>query len=271
MAVEILEVAFKAGRIGVYVNKSEIDITSEDYIIVEAQKGYDIGRTLQQGQLFYEEGLNEDLKNVVRKATEADLSKMKENRRLEEDAIRTCKQKIHAHKLNMNLVDAEYQLDHSKLSFYFTSEQRVDFRKLVRDLASQFRTRIELRQIGVRDAARHVSGYGACGCQLCCTTFIKKFENITTQYVKNQLIPMSPSRLTGICGRLKCCLAYENDFYLEELAKHPAVDSKVETPDGQGYVHKIDIFNSIIYVRFKSGDIEKYEADVLAGVTTDNG
>ncbi|MEL6824396.1 MAG: PSP1 domain-containing protein, partial [Calditrichota bacterium] len=127
MAVEILEVVFKAGRIGVYVNRSDIDIKSEDYVIVEAQKGYDIGRALQQGQLYYEEGLNEDLKNVVRKATEADLSKMNENRRLEENAIRTCKQKIHDHKLNMNLVDAEYQLDHSKLSFYFTSEQRVDF------------------------------------------------------------------------------------------------------------------------------------------------
>ncbi|MCB0298889.1 MAG: hypothetical protein KDE52_02465, partial [Calditrichaeota bacterium] len=139
--------------------------------------------------------------------------------------------------------------------FYFTAEQRVDFRKLVRDLASQYRTRIELRQIGVRDAARHVGGYGSCGCQLCCTLFLRKFENITTQYIKDQLIPMSPSRLTGICGRLKCCLAYERDFYLEELEKYPTVGEKISTPSGAGIVEKVDIFNSVIYFRNEENDI----------------
>ncbi|NIW00236.1 hypothetical protein GWN26_14390, partial [Candidatus Saccharibacteria bacterium] len=135
------------------------------------------------------------------------------------------------------------------------------------DLAAQYRTRIELRQIGVRDAARHVGGYGSCGCQLCCTTFIKKFENITTQYVKDQLIPMNPSRLTGICGRLKCCLSFERDFYMDELNKFPQVNEEVDTPNGKGIVEKIDIFNSIIYIRFQNHDIEKFTYDELQKVT----
>ncbi len=267
MATGIVEVAFKAGRIGIYANKSGLEINSEDYIVVEADKGHDLGKALMQGQLFYEEALDEELKEIVRVATEEDLDKLEENRRIEDEALRDCKNRIEDRQLNMNLVDVEYQWDHSKLTFYFTSEQRVDFRDLVKDLAAQYRTRIELRQIGVRDAARHVGGYGSCGCQLCCTTFIKKFENITTQYVKDQLIPMNPSRLTGICGRLKCCLSFERDFYMDELNKFPQVNEEVDTPNGKGIVEKIDIFNSIIYIRFQNHDIEKFTYDELQKVT----
>ena len=133
----------------------------------------------------------------------------------------------------------------------------------MRDLASKFRTRIELRQIGVRDAARHVGGYGSCGCPLCCTTFLKRFDNITTQYVRDQLIPMNPSRLTGICGRLKCCLAFERDYYIEELSKFPRVGENVNTDRGKGVVEKVDIFNSVIYVRMMDEDIEKFSLSEL--------
>jgi cell fate regulator YaaT (PSP1 superfamily) len=218
---------------------------------------------MQIGQVTAGFQIDENIKNVVRLATEEDLKKLTENRELEDKALRVCKDKIQKHGLNMNLVDTEYQWDHNKLTFYFTSDERVDFRKLVRDLASKFRTRIELRQIGVRDAARHVGGYGACGCQLCCTMFLKKFENITTQYMKDQLIPMNPSRLTGICGRLKCCLAFEKDYYLEELDKYPPLEEWVETPNGRGIVEKIDIFNGVIYVRLESNDIEKFSVNEL--------
>lgn len=259
---QIVEVAFKAGRIGIFANPAKIEIKPEDYIIVEADKGFDLGKALQIGRTSGYQ-IDEDIKNVIRLATEADLQKFEANRPLEDKALRVCKEKILKHGLNMNLVDTEYQWDHNKLTFYFTSDERVDFRKLVRDLAAQYRTRIELRQIGVRDAARHVGGYGACGCQLCCTMFLKKFENITTQYMKDQLIPMNPSRLTGICGRLKCCLAFEKDYYVEELNKYPSLEEIVETPGGRGIVEKIDIFNGFIYIRLENNDIEKFSFEQL--------
>lgn len=266
-ALEIVEIAFKAGRIGIYANPARVEIKPEMLVVVEADKGFDLGKVLQVGRIGPSYQTDEVLKNMVRIATEADLQKQEENYRLEEKALRICKEKILNHHLNMNLVDTEYQWDHSKLTFYFTSDERVDFRKLVRDLAAKFRTRIELRQIGVRDAARHVGGYGACGCQLCCTVFLKKFENITTQYIKDQLIPMNPSRLTGTCGRLKCCLAFENDYYLQELDKYPRLDEEVETPQGPGVVEKIDIFNGMVYVRFPNSDIEKFAINELQLVT----
>jgi len=252
---KIVEVAFKAGRIGIFANKKELDIKPENHVVVAAEKGVDLGKVIQVGAAFGAILADENIKEVLRIATPEDLDKYHKNRELEEQAIRTCKHKILKHKLKMNLVDAEYQLDHSKFTFYFTADERVDFRKLVRDLAGRFRTRIELRQIGVRDAARHVGGYGACGCQLCCSLFLKRFENITTQYIKDQLIPMSPSRLTGVCGRLKCCLAYERDFYLEEIERYPTVGKYIQTPKGKGRVEKIDIFNAVIYVRYPDDDI----------------
>ena len=261
--IGIVEVVFKAGRIGIYASPSDVALKADDYVIVEADKGCDLGKVALRGSTYNGYGSDEKLKKVIRKATDEDLQKREENREKEESAIRSCKEKILKHKLNMNLVDTEYQWDRNKLTFYFTSDERVDFRQLVRDLASQYRTRIELRQIGVRDAARHISGYGSCGCQLCCTVFLKKFENITTQYIKDQLIPTNPSRLTGVCGRLKCCLSFERDFYVEEMAKYPVVDSKIDTPKGKGTVEKVDIFNEVVYVNIK-GDIEKFKYDELA-------
>ena len=261
MATGIVEVAFKAGRIAIYANRTGVDLKPEEFVVVKADKGMDLGKALQRGELYYEEALNEDLKEITRVATPEDLSRYDENRSLEDKAIRSCKEKIFKHKLPMNLVDAEYQWDRKKLTFYFTAEKRIDFRQLVKDLAAQYRTRIELRQIGVRDAARHVGGYGACGCQLCCTTFIKKFENITTQYVKDQLITTGSSKLTGICGRLKCCLSYERDFYMEELAKYPSVGDWVMTPKGKGKLKKVDIFNAVLYVSVEKDDIQRFSAD----------
>ena len=272
MATGILEVAFKAGRIAIYANRNDFEIKSEDYVVVKADKGMDLGRALQRGELHFEEALGEDLKEVQRLATEEDMSRLEENRKMEESAVRESKERIFSHKLPMNLVDAEYQWDRKKLTFYFTADRRVDFRELVKDLAGKYRTRIELRQIGVRDAARHVGGFGACGCQLCCTTFIKKFENITTQYVKDQLITTGSSKLTGICGRLKCCLAFERDTYLETLAGYPQVGARVMTPDGKGIVRKIDIFNSALYVSMGDGDTRRFEvADVKLRETAKSG
>lgn len=257
MVKSIVEVAFKAGRIGLFENDKGLVLRHGDFVIVEADKGEDLGKVVTLGQAPAFMSDDEPLKKVIRLATPADMARMQENRALEEEALKICKQKIGKHRLNMNLVDAEYQLDHKRLTFYFTSDQRVDFRQLVRDLAARFKTRIELRQIGVRDAAKHVGGYGPCGCQLCCTTFLKRFESITIQYAKDQLLPMNTNKLTGMCGRLKCCLAFERHFYLEELKRFPQVGSEVETPYGVGVVDKIDIFNETIYVRGADEDIFK--------------
>jgi cell fate regulator YaaT (PSP1 superfamily) len=259
LSTKVVEVAFKAGRIGIFANRTGLELQPEQYVIVEAEKGEDLGKIVQHGETYGYDVEDDSLKNVLRLATPEDIERLHRNRELEEQAIRDCKMKILEHHLNMNLVDAEFQFDHKKLTFYFTSEQRVDFRKLVRDLASKYHARIELRQIGVRDAAKHVGGYGTCGCQLCCTVFLRKFENITTQYIKDQLIPMSPSRLTGVCGRLKCCLAYERDYYLEELAKMPAVGEKVTYKEISGVVEKVDIFNRIIYLRADDDDIVRID------------
>jgi cell fate regulator YaaT (PSP1 superfamily) len=259
LSTKIVEVAFKAGRIGIFANRAGLALQPEQYVVVEAEKGEDLGKIVQSGETYGYNVEDDALKNVLRVATPEDLERLQRNRELEEQAIRECKMKIIEHHLNMNLVDAEFQFDHKKLTFYFTSEQRVDFRKLVRDLAGKYHTRIELRQIGVRDAAKHVGGYGTCGCQLCCTVFLRKFENITTQYIKDQLIPMSPSRLTGVCGRLKCCLAYERDYYLEELAKMPAVGETVTYKEISGVVEKVDIFNRTVYLRTEDDDIVRID------------
>ncbi len=263
MAAKIIEVAFKAGRIGLFENTNQLEIDHGDMVIVEADKGEDIGKVVTMGNIPYFIPEEEPLKKVLRLATEAEIQKLEENRRLEEEALQICKEKVRNHRLNMNLVDAEYQLDHKRLTFYFTSDQRVDFRKLVRDLAARFKTRIELRQIGVRDAAKHVGGYGPCGCQLCCTTFLKKFESITIQYAKDQLLPMNASKLTGLCGRLKCCLAFERRFYLEEMARYPKVGETITTPDGTGKVEKIDIFNELVYVMYPDNEIRKVKLEEI--------
>ena len=234
------------------------------YVVVQADKGLDMGKVTQRGHSYGLLANDDETSTVIRVAEPGDLLRLNANRQQEDDATRLCKDMIIDHRLKRNLVDTEYQWDKNKLTFYFTAEERVDFRKRVRDLAGNFRTRIELRQIGVRDAARHVGGYGACGCQLCCTLFLKKFENITTQYIKDQLIPMSPSRMTGICGRLKCCLAFERDFYIEELSKYPTVGNAIQTPDGNGTVDKVDIFNGVVYVRSRENDISRYTCAELS-------
>jgi cell fate regulator YaaT (PSP1 superfamily) len=262
MDVEILEIAFKAGRIGIYTNPTGNFIGQGSFVMVEGDRGVDLGRVLRRGAAG-DYDINEELKPVTRPAKSADLRRLEENRKLEEKAIRSCKEKIAWYGLIMNLVDAEYQWDRKKLTFYFTSDQRVDFREIVKDLAVEYRTRIEMWQIGVRDAAKHTGGYGTCGCPLCCTLFLKKFENITTQYVKEQLIPMNTARLTGTCGRLKCCLVFERDYYLEAFDKYPRAKEAVDTPGGRGLVEKIDIFNDIVYVQLEKGDIEKFRLEEL--------
>ncbi len=263
MPSELIEVAFKGNRTNIYTNPIGMVLKSGDYVIVEAERGEDIGVVVAIGRIVSLKEMNEEHQNVMRVATENDLQKYRENRKEEQTAFEICKERITKHELNMKLVDVEYQFDRNKLTFYFTSEQRVDFRQLVRDLAGKYRTRIELRQIGVRDEAKRIGGYGTCGYKLCCSTFMREFETITTQCAKDQLLPMNPSKLSGVCGRLKCCLAFEKVFYLEELGKYPEVNEAITTPQGEGTVEKIDIFHKMVYVRLPNEDVEKFSLDEL--------
>ena len=223
MASELVEVAFKGNRTGIFTNPVGINIKTGDYVIVGVERGEDAGIVIGLGRVVTLKEIDVEPPQLLRLATPADLDKIEKNRDEENKAFEVCKEKISKHDLNMKLVDVEYQFDRNKLTFYFTSDQRVDFRQLVRDLAAKYRTRIELRQIGVRDEAKRIGGYGTCGYKLCCNTFMREFETITTQHAKEQLLPMNPSKLSGVCGRLKCCLAFEKLFYISDMEKYPEI------------------------------------------------
>ena len=201
----------------------------------------------------------EKLPRLVRAADGSDLKKIEQCAASERQAYSVCRTRIEAFKLPMNLVEAEWQFDHRKLTFYFTADGRVDFRELVRDLAAIFNTRIELRQIPVRDAAKRLGGLGICGRELCCTTHLGQYEHITLDHAKMQQIPSNPSKLSGQCGRLKCCLLFEIDTYVEGLKRFPPLDSTVETTVGRGIVSKIDLFKEKVYIYHR----EQSEWEVL--------
>ena len=257
MTPEILEIAFKGNKKVHYFNPKEISVKPGDYVIVEAEKGIDLGVVNKLGRLVTLSEIKGEPKNLIRKAIEEDLNKLAENREKEAQAFLVARERIKQHKLNMKLVDVEYQYDQNKLTFFFTSEKRVDFRQLVKDLAAKYRTRIELRQIGVRDEARRLSGLGVCGVPICCTSFMKNFEPITTQYAKDQHLPLNPGKLTGVCGRLKCCLLFEKEFYDAAMKDFPPLESKIQTAQGMASIDRVDIFNDKVYLRYKDDDIEE--------------
>jgi cell fate regulator YaaT (PSP1 superfamily) len=260
MTPEILEIKFKGNKRDHYFNPKDIKVKPGDFVIVEADKGIDLGCVHKVGRLVTISEIRGEPKSVIRKAGSEDLNQMEENRKKETMAFIVGREKINKHNLNMKLVDVEYQYDQNKLTFYFTSDRRVDFRELVKDLASKYRTRIELRQIGVRDEARRLGGLGVCGKPLCCSTFMKDFEPITTQYAKDQNLPLNTCKLTGVCGRLKCCLVYEKSFYAMSASNFPALDTPVQTKRGNAVVDRIDIFKELVYLKYNDDeDIECYK------------
>jgi cell fate regulator YaaT (PSP1 superfamily) len=260
---DIIEVVFKGNRKEMYVNPQQFPFKVGDYVIVAADKGEDLGIVNQIGPLLDMKKIEGDLKAILRKPETSDLVKHEENRTKEKDAYKVCREKIEKHALEMKLVDVEYQFDGNKITFYFTAERRVDFRELVKELAAMYRVRIELRQIGVRDEARRMGGYGICGRKLCCTSFITDFEPITTQCAKEQNLPLNPQKLSGACSRLMCCLVYERWFYQEAMKKFPLLESKIKTPKGDGEVDKIDVFSDKVYLKFSSNEGVESEAYTL--------
>jgi cell fate regulator YaaT (PSP1 superfamily) len=232
----------KAGKI-YYFDPGGIEIAAGDHVIVETARGLEFGDVVIGPRQVEDSQIVAPLKPVLRQATQEDQEKVKDNRRKEKEAFKICEQKILAHGLPMNLVDVEYTFDVNKIIFYFTAEGRIDFRELVKDLASVFRTRIELRQIGVRDEAKLMNGIGCCGRSLCCATFLGDFEPVSIRMAKDQNLSLNPTKISGICGRLMCCLKYENDCYGGCCAKKvlpPTVGKEVVTVDGEGKVISIN-------------------------------
>ena len=240
-------VAFKGNRRGSYIDPNGLNINLGDYVIVQAERGEDYGSVLRKASESEFGPETEPLK-ILRPGSDYDHDRMMFNRQKEEETFDDSLKFIAKHNLKMKLVDVEYQFDCNKITFYFTAEKRVDFRELVKDLAATYRTRIELRQIGVRDETKRFDGYGICGMRQCCSGWLADFSTVTTQMARNQNLALNPQKLSGNCGRLLCCLRYEMNFYEEVSPLYPPLGAKCSTKKGTGKIIKVDIFNEKIHI-----------------------
>ena len=261
--VEVVGVRFKtAGKI-YYFSPKGIEFSKGDYAVVETVRGTEIGEVMLTNRQIPEENIVSPLKPVLRKATNEDIKKIDKIKEKEKKAFEICVEKINQHNLDMHLVDVEYTFDENKILFYFTAEGRVDFRDLVKSLASVFKTRIELRQIGVRDEAKMLGGIGVCGRPICCNSFLGDFQPVSIKMAKEQNLSLNPTKISGTCGRLMCCLKYEQSTYEEMLKFVPRVDAVVETKDGKGTVIENNVLAGLVKVRIDRGDdsiINVYDA-----------
>ena len=245
---EIIGVRFKdVGKI-YYFAPAGMKIKKGDHVIVETARGMECGTVMIGNSTVEDDKVVLPLKPVVRTATEKDLAVVEQNRKKQQEAFKICQEKIAKHKLEMKLVDVEYTFDGNKILFYFTADGRVDFRELVKDLASVFRTRIELRQIGVRDEAKMLGGLGICGREFCCSSFLGEFQPVSIKMAKEQGLSLNPTKISGTCGRLMCCLKYEQDAYEELLHSTPRVGSTVRTKDGRGIVTEVNLLTGMLKV-----------------------
>ncbi len=270
----VIGVRFRnAGKL-YYFDPGSLWPTAGDAVIVETVRGIEYGEVVTGVSQIADELITPPLKNVIRIATREDTAHEEDNRSREGSAMEICIKKIDEHKLPMKLVRCEYTFDNSKILFYFTSDKRVDFRGLVKDLASIFRTRIELRQIGVRDEAKMLGGLGMCGRPMCCTTFLGDFQPVSIKMAKEQNLSLNPTKISGVCGRLMCCLKYEEDNYEAVRKKMPRLGKEVITPDGRGTVTDLNILRETVRVRIPKGDeteIREYPmADVKRLGQTEN-
>ncbi|UTR06527.1 stage 0 sporulation family protein [Alkalihalobacillus sp. LMS6] len=246
---EVVGVRFKkAGKI-YYFSPGSLQISGDEAVIVETSRGVEYGKIVVSPKFVDEQDVVLPLKQVIRLATAEDTLIVKENREATREAIDVCTQKIIEHKLDMKLVDVEYTFDRNKVLFYFTADGRIDFRELVKDLAAIFRTRIELRQIGVRDEAKLLGGIGPCGRMLCCSTFLGDFEPVSIKMAKDQNLSLNPAKISGLCGRLMCCLKYENDTYEDAKKEMPDIGKKIATPDGTGKVIGLNLLDRVVQVQ----------------------
>lgn len=246
--IEVVGIRFKpVGKIYFFSPQGQ-NFKTNAPVIVETARGLELGHVVIVNREVSENDVVLPLRSVMRAATKKDVQQWEKNQLDAKNAVPTCRRFVEKNKLDMNLLEAEYTFERERLIFFFTAEGRVDFRELVKDLASQFRTRIELRQVGVRDEAKIVGGLGPCGYALCCSTFLSDFDTVTIRMAKNQNFSLNPAKISGACGRLLCCLKYENDLYEEMIQKLPDIGSIVETESGQGRVVGLNILNELIQV-----------------------
>ena len=265
--LKIIGVRFKkAGKI-YYFDPADAEIAQGDMVIVETARGVECGEVVMTDREIDEKNFRNPIKKIIKKADERDLKNIEKNKQKEREAFEICKKKIEAHKLKMDLIDVECTFNNNKMLFYFTAENRVDFRELVKDLASVFRTRIELRQIGVRDEAKMLGGLGICGQPFCCSRFLGDFTPVSIKMAKEQGLSLNPTKISGCCGRLMCCLKYEQDSY-EDLLKHtPKVGAIVKTSDGKGVVQEVNLLTGKLRVKLDRSDnvvtVKKGDVDVI--------
>ena len=262
--IKVIGVRFKkAGKI-YYFDPSGLDIKKGKFVVVETARGIEFGECVIGVKEIPESDIVAPLKSVIRVAAEEDMNKHKENKVKEKDALEICLKKIEEHGLNMKLIDVEYTFDNNKVIFYFTADGRVDFRELVKDLATIFKTRIELRQIGVRDEAKMLGGLGPCGRPLCCSTFLGDFASVSIKMAKEQNLSLNPTKISGICGRLMCCLNYEQSTYEDIRKRLPKVGSIVNIGDYNGEVISNNTVKENVKVKYKRGDeeiVEEFKID----------
>lgn len=246
---EVIGVRFKEVGKVYYFDPDGKKLKLNDTVIVETSRGVECGVIAIANKEISDEEIVHPLKKLIRIATKEDLKHLEDNRRKEKEALKICEQKVAEHGLGMKLVDVEYTFDNSKILFYFTADGRVDFRALVKDLAAVFRTRIELRQIGVRDESKMLGGLGVCGRPFCCSLFLGEFHPVSIKMAKEQGLSLSPTKISGTCGRLMCCLKYEQDAYTDLLRRTPKIGAIVKTPMGRGLVTETNLITQTLKVK----------------------
>lgn len=254
----IIGVRFKKPGKIYFFDPGNLKIKNYDFVIVETTQGEEYGEVAISNRNVPEETIVKPLKKVIRIANYKDKKHYEENKQKEKEAFEICKQKIKEHKLDMTLTDVEFKFDNSKVLFYFTADGRIDFRELVKDLAAIFRTRIELRQIGVRDEVKRIGGNGVCGRELCCCSFLGNFETVSIKMAKEQNMSLNPTKISGNCGRLMCCLKYEQDVYEEKIKRLPKIGAIVKTEDGEGIVEGVETLKEKLRVKLKDDNGEYY-------------
>lgn len=249
--IEVVGVRFKpAGKI-YYFDPDGIELAVGDNVILETTRGIECGQVVVRPKMVTEAEIVAPLKKIIRKASDVDIKQVEINRAKEKEAFKACLKKIEEHGLPMKLVDVEYTFDANKIIFYFTADGRIDFRELVKDLAAIFRTRIELRQIGVRDEAKMLGGLGTCGRGLCCASFLGEFDPVSIRMAKDQNLSLNPTKISGICGRLMCCLKYESVAYESEKALYPPEGTPVNSPVGEGKIVSVNILKKTLLIELK--------------------
>lgn len=262
----VIGVRFKRPGKIYFFDPGEIQVNKKDFVIVETAMGEEYAEVVIENKEIDEEKLANPLKPVIRVATEEDKKHNEENEEKAKKAYDIAVKTIKKHNLDMNLVDTEYKFDNSKLLFYFTADGRIDFRDLVKELASIFKTRIELRQIGVRDQVKRIGGNGICGRELCCCSFLGNFETVSIKMAKEQNLSLTPSKISGSCGRLMCCLKYEHEVYEDKLSRLPKLGAIVKTDEGEGVVDSIETLKEKVRVKFKDKEgfyYKKYSANEI--------